>query len=129
MDVAAQMGKSLRFSNGDASDARQVLDASLNDRATQTRQFVVDCTALGYIAFKIRQAIDDASHNRREERLLVGKVGINRRLARGSHHGNLIDARTPEALFQKKLFGCIKDSPFHVAGKVLRRSAGTRAQT
>src|ERR1700687_1199241 len=129
MDVAAQIGKSLGFSNGDANDARQVLDASRNDRATQTRQFVLDCTAIGYVAFKIRQSVYDASHNRREERLLTEKVGVNRRLARGSHLGNLIDARALKALFQKKLFGRVKDSPFHVAGKALRGSAGTRPQT
>ena len=75
----------------------------------------------------LRASLEDLDDRRLSRSLLSGLFMFASFPRDGSYLGNLIDARTPEALFQKKLFGRVKDSPFHVAGKVLRGSAGTRA--
>lgn len=78
-------------------------------------------------ALEIRQPANGAGYDRREQRFLAGEVGIDRRLARGSHLGNVVDAGASIALLEKQLLGRIENAGLRVAGKILGRPAPLRA--
>ena len=78
----------------------------------------------GSIALQFRQSVDDTRDNGGEQRLLAGKMSINRWFARRSPCCDLVDARALETSFKKDPLGGIEDAPLDIAGKVLRRPAG-----
>src|SRR3979411_1762707 len=98
-------------------------DGSFDDFGAQAQKLVLNRASLGRVALEIRQSADNASHHRGEQRLLAGKMRIDRRLARRSHRGNLVDARGAEALLEKEPLGRIEDSIFDFAGELLGRPA------
>ena len=128
MYVAAQVRKSLRFSDCSTHDIDRVVNGSLGNRGREARKLVSYRTSVGYVAVENRQSVDDAGNNRGEKRLFTGKVGIDRRLAGRRHLGDFVNARALEAFFEKELLGSVEDPPFHVGGEAFRRSAGSDAQ-
>ena len=128
MYVAAQVRKSLRFSDCSTHDVDQIANGSLGNRSREVRELVLHRTSVGYVAVEICQSVDDAGDYRGEKRLFTGKVRIDRRLARRRHLGDFVNARALEAFFEKELLGSVEDPPFHVGGETLRRSAGADAQ-
>ena len=92
MDMAAQRRESVGFGNSGARDAERLLDESFDDLAAEARELVLHRAPLGLKALEIRQSVEDAGHNRLEERLLPGEVSIDRRLACRRRLRDLVEA-------------------------------------
>src|SRR5947207_1054720 len=123
MDMTAQGRESVGLGNCGACDAERLLDEAFHELDPQARELVLRRAPLGFKAFKIRQSVDDAGHNRLEQCLLPGKVSINRRLACRRHLRDLIDTRALIASCEEYLLSRIENSRLDVARQIFRRSA------
>ncbi len=126
VDVAAQGRESVGLGYRGARDADCLLDESFHDLDAEARKLVLHRASLGLKAFEIRQSVDDAGHNRLEQRLLPGEVGIDGRLAHRRRLGDLVETGALITSLEEYPLGCIQDPRFHVARKVLGRSSRTR---
>ena len=126
VDVAAQRRESVGFGNRYAGDADRFLDEPFHDLVAETRELVLHRASPRLKSFEIRQTRDDAGHDCLEQRFLSLEVGIDRRLARRRHLGNLVETRALIAALEEDPLGRVEDSRFHVAGLILRRSTQPR---
>src|SRR3954452_15561301 len=129
MDMTAQGRESVGLRNCGACDAERLLDEAFHELDPQTRELVLRRAPLGFKAFKIRQSIDDAGHNRLEQCLLPREVSINRRLASRRHLRDLIDTRALVASFEECFLSRIENSRLDVARQILGRSPETRLRS
>jgi hypothetical protein len=124
-----EFGETPRFGDGRAEQTHVVgIQRSVQNSQSYGPQTHLERRSRGW-GLHVPHGPGDVAHDhRREQLLLAGVPGADRRLARAGDFGDLLDARALEAAIEEHLLRRIEYPLVDLPGDLARRTAGPRAQ-